>query len=156
MPTTFWATYASSSLLSSWFSGSGGAIVSPMVFCMTTAQDASPVTDITVRPMSMSRSIPAATATHSTGMLADASTSAISASEPPGIPGVPTEATVAAMAIWVVSDGFFMYSLYLMSQNYIKILRYTLKRPKFKNRHPLGAWTSPSVPAVEGSMPEGG
>ena len=68
-------------------------------FCMTTAQEASPVTDITVRPMSMMRSMPAATATHSTGICADAKTMAINASDPPGMPGVPIEATVEAKAM---------------------------------------------------------
>ena len=43
---------------------------------MTTAHEASPVTDITVRPMSMMRSMPAATATHSTGMPAEANSMA--------------------------------------------------------------------------------
>ena len=66
---------------------------------MTTAQEASPVTDITVRPMSMMRSMPAATATHSTGMPAEAKTIAISARLPPGMPGVPMEATVEAKAM---------------------------------------------------------
>lgn len=66
---------------------------------MTTAQDASPVIDMTVRPMSMMRSMPEATATHSTGMLAEANTMAIRASEPPGMPGVPMEATVAEKAM---------------------------------------------------------
>ena len=66
---------------------------------MTTAHEASPVTDMTVLPMSIIRSIPAATATHSTGMLADANTIAISAREPPGMPGVPIDATVAEKAM---------------------------------------------------------
>lgn len=71
----------------------------PTIRCITTAQEASPVTDMTVRPMSMRRSMPAATATHSTGMPAEANTIAIKAKLPPGIPGVPMEATVEANAI---------------------------------------------------------
>ena len=63
--------------------------------CITTAQEASPVIDIVVLPMSTSRSIPAAIATPSMGMPADANTMAIKAKEPPGMPGVPIEATVA-------------------------------------------------------------
>ena len=66
---------------------------------MTTAQEASPVTDMTVRPISMMRSIPAATATYSTGMLAEANTIAMRASEPPGMPGVPIDAMVAEKAM---------------------------------------------------------
>ena len=71
----------------------------PTILCITTAHEASPVTDMTVRPMSMIRSMPAATATHSTGIPADANTIAISARLPPGMPGVPIEATVEAKAI---------------------------------------------------------
>ena len=67
--------------------------------CITTAQVASPVMDITVRPISTIRSTPAAMATHSTGMLAEAKTMAIRAREPPGMPGVPIEATVEAKAM---------------------------------------------------------
>ena len=67
--------------------------------CMTTEQEASPVMDITVRPISTIRSMPAAIATHSTGILAEAKTIAIKASDPPGMPGVPIEATVEAKAI---------------------------------------------------------
>ena len=72
---------------------------------MTTAQEASPVTDMTVRPMSMMRSMPAATATPSTGMPAEENTMAMSANEPPGMPGVPTDATVAANAMAFVLDA---------------------------------------------------
>ena len=66
---------------------------------MTTAQEASPVIDITVRPMSMRRSMPAATATHSTGMPAEENTIAMRARLPPGMPGVPMEAMVEAKAM---------------------------------------------------------
>ena len=66
---------------------------------MTTAQDASPVIDMTVRPMSTIRSTPATMATHSTGICAEANTIAINANEPPGMPGVPMEATVEAKAM---------------------------------------------------------
>ena len=78
---------------------------SPICFCSTTAHEASPVMDITVRPISTIRSMPAATATPSTGMPAEANTIAISASEPPGMPGVPMEATVAEKAMaryWLI------------------------------------------------------
>ena len=63
---------------------------------MTTAQEASPVIDMTVRPISTMRSTPATIATHSTGICAEANTIAINASEPPGMPGVPMEAMVEA------------------------------------------------------------
>lgn len=49
--------------------------------------------------------MPAATATHSTGMPAELNTIAIKASEPPGIPGVPIDAIVAEKAIakyWLI------------------------------------------------------
>ena len=82
-------------------SGAEGA----KIFCITIAHEASPVTDITVRPMSMIRSMPAATATHSTGMPADANTMAINAKLPPGMPGVPMDAIVEAKAMaiyWLI------------------------------------------------------
>ena len=49
--------------------------------------------------------MPAATATHSTGMPAEANPIAIKAKLPPGMPGVPMEATVEAKAMakyWLV------------------------------------------------------
>ena len=45
------------------------------------------------------RSMPAAMATPSIGRFAEANTIAISANEPPGMPGVPMEATVLANAM---------------------------------------------------------
>ena len=77
-----------------------GVVSCPLnMLFMTTAQEASPVIDMTVRPMSTMRSTPATMATHSTGICAEANTIAIKASAPPGIPGVPIEATVEAKAM---------------------------------------------------------
>ena len=67
--------------------------------CRITAHDASPVTDIVVRAISTNRSIPAAIATPSTGMPAEANTIAISAKDPPGIAGVPMDTMVDEMAM---------------------------------------------------------
>ena len=67
--------------------------------CIITAHEASPVIDIVVRAISTMRSIPAAMATPSMGMPAEANTIAISANDPPGTPGVPIEAIVADMAM---------------------------------------------------------
>ena len=55
--------------------------------------------DMVVRAISTSRSIPAAMATPSTGIPAEAKTMAIKANEPPGIPGVPMDAIVEEMAM---------------------------------------------------------
>ena len=49
---------------------------------MTTEQEASPVIDMTVRPMSTIRSMPATMATHSTGIWAEANTIAVRARKP--------------------------------------------------------------------------
>lgn len=62
-----------------------------------TAQEASPVMDMVVRAISTRRSMPAAMATPSIGMPAEANTIAIRASEPPGMPGVPMDAMVDEM-----------------------------------------------------------
>ena len=80
--------------------GMKNSVYSFSVICsIMTAHEASPVTDIIVRPMSTSRSIPATIATPSIGMPAEANTIAIRASEPPGMPGVPIEAIVLEKAM---------------------------------------------------------
>ena len=61
------------------------------------AHEASPVMDITVRPMSTIRSMSAATATHSKGIFAEASTIGINASE---LPDTAVALIVTLIVVW--------------------------------------------------------